>query len=252
MTLQYCSDLHLEFKENCNYIKTHCLQVKGDILILAGDVVPFALMSKHDDFFNYVSDHFACTYWLPGNHEYYHSDLSLRSGSFLESIRKNVFLINDITVEHESNKLIFSTLWSSINPANRQQIERGMNDFHVIRFDKRRFSAAEFNQLHEHSLHFIKEELDNPADGKTVVITHHVPTFENYPVQYKTSVLNQAFAVDLGPLISQSGPDYWIYGHIHNNTPDFTIGKTRLITNQLGYVHCNEHGLFQPDKFIIL
>jgi len=36
--------------------------------------------------------------------------------------------------------------------------------------------------------------------------------------------LNEAFAVELFELIEDSGPDYWIYGHHHNNIPDFSIG----------------------------
>ena len=38
MKIQYASDLHLEFSQNSKYLKENRLSVKGDILLLAGDI----------------------------------------------------------------------------------------------------------------------------------------------------------------------------------------------------------------------
>ncbi len=252
MVLQYASDLHLEFPENKEYLKQNPLKPLGDILVLAGDIVPFAAMSQHDDFFDFVSGHFKYTYWIPGNHEYYRFDITDKYGNFNEKIRSNVFLVNNTTVVHENVKFIFSTLWSKIRPAYQWQIERRMSDFHVIKYNRYRFSAERFNWLHDESMKFIEPELNKKYYGKTVVVTHHVPTFRNYPEKYKGDVLNDAFAVELFDLIEAKGPDYWIYGHNHYNTADFTIGKTQLATNQLGYVMYNEHNGFSSTKKIVI
>ena len=251
MKIQYYSDLHLEFPENEKFLRENPLPAIGDILILAGDIVPFAVMDKHMDFFKMVSDNFKYIYWIPGNHEYYRSDILDKYGILNEKIRSNVFLVNNTSIVHENVTFIFSTLWSKIRRTYQWQIERGMSDFHVIKYGEHRFSADIFNQSHDQSFSFIEEELSKNRTGKTVVATHHVPTLMNYPERYKGNVLNDAFAVELFDLIETKGPDYWIYGHTHNNTTDFEIGKTKLLTNQLGYIMHNEHHDFVMDKSIL-
>ncbi len=250
--LQYASDLHLEFPANKEFMKLHPLQPEGDVLVLVGDIVPFALIDKHQDFFSYVADHFETTYWLPGNHEYYYFDIDKKSGVLKEKIRNNVILVNNTLAVHGNVKLIFSTLWSKISPGHEWQIERSLNDFHLIKHQGLRFSAKQYNQLHEESLTFIQSELKTINHEKVAVFTHHCPTFLNYPEQYRGDILNEAFAVELYDLIEASNMAYWGYGHHHSNTPDFKIGNTSLITNQLGYVQRNEHSLFETGKYIHL
>lgn len=249
--LQYASDLHLEFPANKKFLKLHPMEPAGNVLVLAGDILPFVLMDKHSDFFSYLSDHFETTYWLPGNHEYYHFDAAERSGVLHEKIRSNVLLVNNTSVVHKNTNMIFSTLWSKISPGYQWQIERSMNDFHVIKFHGYRFSAEKYNMLHENCLAYITMAMQENKAEKTVVFTHHAPTFLNYPEQYKGDFLNEAFAVELFDLIENSEIDYWVYGHHHSNTPEFAIGNTKLITNQLGYVQNNEHLLFEPGKCVL-
>src|SRR5579859_3597324 len=129
MELQYCSDLHLEFPENKAFLKMYPLQPKAKILLLAGDIVPFKVLDKHQDFFDFVSDNFEQTYWIPGNHEYYGSDAAERSRKFQEHIRSNVSLLNNMVIEDKDVRLIFTTLWSHIGPRHQWDIERSLNDF---------------------------------------------------------------------------------------------------------------------------
>lgn len=136
MKIQYCSDLHLEFRENKDFLKNHPLEQIGETLLLAGDIVPFALMDKHKDFFSYVADHFQTIYWLPGNHEYYHSDVSEKSGMLNENIRSNIHLVNNVTIENDNTRFIFSTLWSKINPDKQWYIEKAVSDFQLIRVQR--------------------------------------------------------------------------------------------------------------------
>jgi predicted phosphohydrolase len=252
LKLQYASDLHLEFPANKEFLKQHPLQPVGDVLVLAGDIVPFAIMDKHQDFFSLLSDQFETVYWLPGNHEYYHFKIADKSGMLNEKIRSNLFLVNNTSVMHGNAKLIFSTLWSKISESNQWQIERSLNDFHQIKNNGFRLSAEKYNELHEESLAFLQKEINETTEEQIAVFTHHCPTFMNYPAQYKGDILNEAFAVELFDFIESSNINYWVYGHHHSNTPEFRIGKTKLITNQLGYVQRNEHLKFETNKYFEL
>jgi predicted phosphohydrolase len=224
----------------------------GDVLILAGDIVSFALMNKREDFFTYIADHFTTVYWLPGNHEYYDADISERSGLLYEKIRENVFLVNNHIAVQGTTRFIFSTMWSAISEQHRWRIENYISDFGSIRLNGKRFTADAFNRLHTEGRNFIAAALETAWPGNTVVITHHVPTYTNYPKKYKGDSLNEVFAVELKDLIETTSPDYWIYGHHHANTPAFKIGATEMLTNQLGYVHHYEYGSFDGGKYIVV
>ena len=250
MILQYASDLHLEFPQNKEFLDKHPLQPRGDVLCLAGDIVPFAIMDKHRDFFSYISDNFETTFWIPGNHEYYHSDLAKKSGVINENIRPNVHLVNNLSVIRNNIRFIFSTLWSKISPVNQWQIENSISDFHVIRYNDSVLTTEQFNMLHEESFRFISAELNIATEGKIVLVTHHVPTYLHYPEKHKDSSLNEAFATELHDLICNSTIDNWIYGHHHDNVEAFEIGHTKLLTNQLGYVKYNEQVGFNTGAYI--
>src|SRR3990170_1596747 len=129
MLIQYCSDLHLEFPANKRYLRSNPIRPEGQILLLAGDIMPFIEIEKENDFFNFLSDNFEHAYWIPGNHEYYRSDITERTGTFHEKIRPNVSLLNNTAIEHKGVRVLFSTLWSKINPALEFVILKSMADF---------------------------------------------------------------------------------------------------------------------------
>ncbi len=250
MTIQYASDLHLEFHENREFLRMNPIQPIGEILVLAGDIAPFRGIEKHKNFFDYLSGNFKKIYWVPGNHEYYGFDLADKCGTFNEAIRHNLFLINNQSIVVEDTKFIFSSLWSRISEENAVAIQNQLNDFTRINYKNNPLKVTDYNGYHKESLHFLERELSLSKHPKKVVVTHHVPTFKNYPIQYLNSPLNEAFATELESLIEKTQPVYWIYGHNHSNIPNFTIEKTELCSNQLGYVAYNEHWEFDPDKTI--
>jgi predicted phosphohydrolase len=246
MTFQYASDLHLEFPENRRWLAEHPIEPKAEVLLLAGDIVPFSELRRHKDFFRYLGDAFRQVLWIPGNHEYYGGGIAQRSGMLDEAIAPNVRLVNDTAVQVGGARILCTTLWSYISQLNEAAMRRNVSDYQAIRHNNRLLQPAHTTRLHETSLAWLKGELAKPHPGPTVVMTHHVPTLMHYPPQYKGSPLNEAFAVELSGLIGGCGAEAWIYGHHHHNTATFTIGNTRMLINQLGYVQMGEHRSFDP------
>ena len=72
MKIQYASDLHLEFKENSNFLKHHPLIVAAEVLVLAGDIgyIGDDNYSRHP-FWNWASENYRQVIVIPGNHEFY-------------------------------------------------------------------------------------------------------------------------------------------------------------------------------------
>jgi predicted phosphohydrolase len=248
MKIQYCSDLHLEFIGNELLLRNSPLEVKGDILLLAGDITTLKRQQDFDFFFDFVAENFKQTYWIAGNHEFYGSDVLHKRGAFQKEIRPNVTFLNNTTVIYEGIRLIFSTLWSDIQPYNELLIERSMNDFKLIQHGRFRLTSQLYNEMHRECKAFIEKELAQTHLGKTIVVTHHVPTFMNYPEEYKDSSISDGFVTELSSLIQNYPIDYWIYGHHHRNVPDFQLGDTWICTNQLGYVVHGEHRNFDFGK----
>ncbi len=248
MRIQYCSDLHLEFEQNRKYIKNHPLSVSGEILILAGDIIPL-----HDEFFNnpffsFISDNYKKVFWIPGNHEFYYKDINEYSKSFNIELRSNINIVHNIDVQYENINFIFSTLWSKISINNEKIIEQSVADFDCISKNNRKLKSADFNKLHDESLDFIKQSLDNNKT-KTVVVTHHLPSYLCNSPAHNNSPINEAFCVDLTEYIEKSDANFWLYGHSHFNQKPLYIGNTILLTNQLGYVHSNENRSFKRNAY---
>jgi predicted phosphohydrolase len=247
MKIQYCSDLHLEFPINRKYVMANPIKPNGEILLLAGDIMPFTHIEKEHDFLNFLSDNFKHTYWVPGNHEYYHSDITARTGSFHEKIRSNVSLLNNTAIDYKEIRLVFSTLWSRLMETFEFFIIKSMADFRLIKNNGNTITVKDYARLHEECLAFIIDELKPRSEQTRIVVTHHLPTFYNYPEKYRHSELNSAFATELFDLIESSDVAHWILGHTHENVPDFEIGNTTLTCNQLGYLEYGEDRMFRKD-----
>jgi Icc-related predicted phosphoesterase len=249
MRIQYCSDLHLEFDHNSRYLKKKPLQVCGDILILAGDIIPLHDEFLNDSFFSFITDNYKQVFWVLGNHEFYYKDLTEFGKSNNIQLRKNINVVNNIELEYENIRFVFSTLWTKISNINESNIEQNVSDFANISSNNKRLKAIEYNRLHTEGFEFIQQSLKT-RNNKTIVVTHHLPSNLCNSSVHKNSNINEAFCVDLTEYIENCNANFWIYGHSHFNQKPVYIGKTILLTNQLGYVQSNEHGSFKHNAYI--
>ena len=170
--------------------------------------------------------------------------------SWRRKILPNVHYYQNKVVRIDNVDFILSTLWSHIRPEDEYFVHRGMNDFRQILYNGRRFTPADFNTEHEKCLEFIKQSVAESTAERIVVVTHHLPSMAVVAPEHKGSLLNSAFATELGNFIADNRIDAWIFGHSHANE-EAIIGNTRLVCNQLGYVYYNEHlAGFDGKRFI--
>lgn len=252
MKIQYASDLHLEFPSNVDYLKNNPLKPIGDILILAGDITYYSEEYLDHWIIDYLADNFKEVYMIQGNHEFYkNSDLSVQLKPFMEDIRPNFHVVNNLSVSIDGYKFIFSTLWSKISHLKEQFILRGLNDYRAIKMSGETLKIADTNNLHSKAVEFLKSELTYDS-LKNIVVTHHLPSDILVASCYNGSLLNEAFTTNLDWL--EDYPiDYWIYGHSHGNIRGKKIGSTEFLTNQLGYVQYeNTHKTFKTDLILEL
>ena len=117
-----------------------------------------------------------------------------------------------------------------------------------------RLTADDFNAEHERCFDFIRKAVSDSKAKTKIVLTHHVPTQKCTAKEFLGSAINGAFSVELGNYITDSGIDYWIYGHSHRNI-ETQIGQTKICSNQLGYISHGEYltnGFDKKKRIIIL
>lgn len=253
MRIQFASDLHLEFADNWRYLKQHPLEKTGDMLVLAGDIGYLGddNYSKHP-FWDLVADQYEQVLVVPGNHEFYkYYDIATLSDGELLQIRSNVKVYYNALVTLDDVDLILSTLWAHIPLQDAFATESSVTDFHRIIFNGETLNFEQFNNEHRRCMDFLQNACSSAKALHRVIVTHHVPSFVLSSPDFNGSRINGAFVSEEYDFVENCGADYWIYGHSHRNI-DGVIGKTRCVSNQLGYVFSGEHHNFNPGRRIAL
>lgn len=250
MHIQIISDLHLEFEENRRWIKANPLIPVGEVLLIAGDIVTDQDSDLADDFYASLADKFPLIITTMGNHEFYGGFLDYAYPSYEEKLGHNIYKLNNAVNIYKDVKFIVSILWSRVSDENKGLIKNKLSDYHQIKSpsqEKINISVDDTNRLHHLSLDFIIKELEKPFNGKTVVMTHHIPSFETIGLDRRFSNIREAFCTDLEDvMLTYPQIQLWVHGHAHDFS-QIKLHNTIVTRNPLGYVERDEHKDFRLD-----
>ena len=229
------SDLHLEFGTAIEPPKDS----DADLMILAGDIITFKDFKPLDKF---LQGWEKPVLYVPGNHEYYTQrpidEENISFKKWLVENYSNVTLLLDEEIRINGVNFFGGTMWTDFVKADihamlfaRQQ----MNDYRIIKHtNNKRLEPQDTITFHDKFVKKLISWFEKDLEGQRIVITHHAPVI-NPNTKHANSPLMPAFnSLDMQTVIEKYQPALWIYGHTHE-CDDQIIGKTRVISNQLGY-----------------
>ena len=245
MKIQILNDLHIEFGD------FHVPETNADVVVFAGDI------GVGIDGLNWIEslEINKPVIYVLGNHEYYNHDISLID-EIKANAADNIHVLDTDAVEIDGTRFLGCTLWTDFllfGEAEKyfaiQHAKKGMADFEVINIDGKRFCPEDSIRLHEQNRDWLKCVLSIPFKGKTVVVTHHLPSFKSVHQRFAKDLLSPAFASHLDELMDVEHIALWIHGHTHD-AYDYKLNGTRVVCNPRGYFGYERTDEFKSD-FIV-
>lgn len=250
MKFTVMSDLHGDF----NFIEDLPEQL-DTILLIPGDVEEARRFNKYRNVIEVLSTKFKEVLLVPGNHEYYRSNITKVHRVLKElddSISNFHFLQNDFRI-FDDVLILGGTLWTDYdggNPLTKLQASLGMNDYKCIRngplneYWHHRITPEEIEFFHYETKTFLQKTVDKHREAchnmKTVIMTHHAPSFNSVDPVYINDHLNGCYCSNMDYLVDSLGAQVWVHGHIHASH-DYMLGDTRVICNPRGYAFGKKH-----------
>lgn len=229
MSLQYVSDIHLEFydKQNTGSIDpSQFITPTAPYLALVGDIgIPE--LAAYSVFLRWCSQKWKQIFVVAGNHEYYRYRCEEKND--METKRKSIqticsglsnvtFLDCSSALIPELNvRLLGCTLWSSIPDCLTGKVVTYMNDTRQILKEKDvPFLPNNMTELHEKERQWLNQEIHKCelTNERCIVLTHYLPSYSLIAEKYKGHFLNACFASDCEDLM-RPPVIAWICGHSH-------------------------------------
>lgn len=241
MIIHFASDLHLEYlnKRFPDYLRVDRLYTPfADVLVLAGDIhVGTEMVNKFGHWPHPVL-------YVPGNHEFYDTAIEPQIAKIKEAAKNTAMIVlsRDEYID-QGVRFLGCTLWTDyqlMGTGGRQLASMFACEARIADHRKimgiqkvgQGFSAQQAYELHLQERAWLEEKLNEPFDGKTVVITHHAPSRGSVHPRFRGDPCNAAFVSDLDELVMKA--DLWIHGHVHDAF-DYQVGKCRVVTNPGSY-----------------
>ena len=265
MKIKLVSDLHLEFSDiNIQNDQNYDVLILGGDIMIAQDLhdhpeMDYGMYSninleslgrrqrkaqQYRDFLKRCSFQFPHVIYIMGNHEFYNGKFYAGIDYMREECAKypNVYMLEQDTKIIDDVVFVGGTLWTNMNkrdPLTMHAIEGLMNDFRIIRNDKRNYapmSALDVAIRHDKTLAYIKLIVEEHKDKKCVVVGHHSPSTQSiHPIYAHETLMNGGYHSDLSELILDHPQIVlWTHGHTHHPF-DYKIGETRIVCNPRGY-----------------
>ncbi len=248
MKLHVLSDLHLE----CSNFEPPLTD--ADVIVLAGDVWK-AELGIHWARSAFPGKEIV---YVAGNHEFY-GVRRLEAAALMKIAAREfgVHLLDDEARVLGGVRFLGCTLWTDFllfgeqeRPYAMREGQQTLSDFHVIRENSQEpFSPSRSIDLHTRSLSWLTQKLDEPFDGKTVVVTHHLPSMLSCAYRFRKNLLSACFASNLDGLFGKM--DLWVHGHTHDSF-DYESNDTRVICNPRGYVTYSYQENFDFDPGLVI
>lgn len=259
ISIAFSSDLHLAPFNTSR--RDHALNFPqdADVIILAGDIAvgEQASVEAFKLAETYPNSHIVR---ITGNHEFYYSGIEQKIEQYRKACADHdrVHFLENACVELFGVRFIGCTLWTDFTILGEpelamQEAEAAIADF---RFIESRGGASikpkDIARKFEESYRFLDDQLAAGNPDRTVVITHFPPGMRTRNPNFEVDPITAYFQANVDYLIENYQPKIWVYGHNHYSA-DQTVGRTRIVSNQLGYP--SEFGripAYDPQKLIIL
>jgi len=258
MRLLVLSDLHVEFAPFPAVQGQQRIDQGVDVVVLAGDIhvgtqgLVWARQTFPDKPIVYV----------PGNHELYDGHWRHTLDLMRAQARsQDVHFLEDELACIGGVQFLGTTLWTDFElfgapsrDAAMAAALRTMVDYRAIATDVNPHDPAEGGARHlqpqdtlarhRSSRAWLDQALHKANPARTVIITHHYPSFQSTAPMFQKDLSSAAFGSDLEQWMGRAA--LWIHGHTHSSF-DYFLNGTRVVCNPRGYPLRRQGGFENPN-----
>ncbi len=257
MRLLVLSDLHVEFAPMAALVGAQRIDEGVDVVVLAGDihVGVQGLVWARETF-----PHKTIVY-VAGNHELYDGDWDLGLQLMCENAHDlGIHFLENNCVDINGLRFLGCTLWTDFELFGADQRDAAMAVARRTMVDYRAITKGpspndqstglmqalqpwDTWERHQQSRAWLDRALAQAEPRRTVVVTHHYPSYQSTAVIYQNDLGTAAFGSNLEHWMGRAA--LWIHGHTHTSF-DYRIKSTRVVCNPRGYPLHRKGGFENP------